>query len=241
MLKVITMTVYNRPEYLKQVLKSLEKCYGVDEYLILPHIEPGNADVIAMMLNINFAECQCTINKKHLDCPRNTYEAIDHGFRSADFVIHLEDDTVPSRDTLKYFEYCNRLYKNDRTVFTVSAYNRENYPKSKNEKMPSLVLGSAVFKKRWFTPWGYGLWIDRWMEIKNKINPNGAFGEQMNKKIRGDRFEIRPVFSRTKNIGAENGRYCPGGKFHEENQANHFWVDDIFDEIQPCEFYEVER
>src|SRR5437870_3482062 len=100
MKKVITMVLYNRPDYTKAVLDALRRCDGIGEYLILPHIEPGNEAVQALAKGIDFARVQITVNRQRLGIGRNTYLAWEHGFRKAEFIIHVEDDTLPARDCL---------------------------------------------------------------------------------------------------------------------------------------------
>ena len=39
---VITMCHFNRPDYSRQVIEALRVCEGIGDYLILPHVEPGN-------------------------------------------------------------------------------------------------------------------------------------------------------------------------------------------------------
>jgi hypothetical protein len=45
------------------------------------------------------------VNEKRLGLKRNTYEAVFRAFKlRADVTLHLEDDTIPSPDALRYFD-----------------------------------------------------------------------------------------------------------------------------------------
>src|SRR5580693_6205950 len=124
MKKVITLVLYNRPDYTRQVLDALRRCDGIEDYILLPHIEPGNDNVLALVEAIDFAEVRITRNPMRLGIGRNTYLAWEHGAKAADFFIHIEDDTVPARDCLRYMEHCRQTYRDDQRVFSVAAYNR---------------------------------------------------------------------------------------------------------------------
>ena len=66
--------------------------------------------------------CEPIVHTKRLGCGANTLFALDRGFEFAEYVIHLEDDTVPAVHALGFFEYCRKEYENDRTAFTVAGY-----------------------------------------------------------------------------------------------------------------------
>src|SRR5258708_27676946 len=124
MKKVITMVLYNRPDYTKAVLEALRRCDGIGDYLLLPHIEPGDEEVLALVKSIDFAGVKITLNRRRLGTGRNTFLAWRHGFREADFIVHIEDDTVPARDCLRFMEHCREAYRDDQEIFSVAAYNK---------------------------------------------------------------------------------------------------------------------
>ena len=129
-------------------------------------------------------------------------------------VIVLDDDIVPAADCLRYFEWAGEKYRDDREVFTVSAYARETPPPARYH---------SVRRLRWFTPWGWATWRDRWEEMR----AHWGFGEPFSwdvivNRTRGERFEIQPFLSRVQNIGAEGGVHVPDPQWHREHQYNEF-------------------
>jgi len=231
--KVITMTAYKRPEYTKRVLDGLKNCEGIKEFVLMPHVEPGNEEVIEMIKAVDFMECDYSINNIRWDINENTFRALTHGFQESDFVIHIEDDTVPSPDFLAYMYQMKTLYEVDKDVLTICAYNK--YPMEKIDQKDYHMC----FRKKWFTPWGWGTWKDRWEKfIEPDWHKNGdklSWDEYMNHVLRGEKDEVRPMLGRTQNIGAEGGRF---DKDHAKDQFNKVWAGDV--KIEFAEFKEVE-
>ncbi len=213
--KVITMTAWRRPEYTKQVIDNLKKCIGFEEYILLPTIEPEYPEVLKTFNGLS--NCKMVVNNKRLGCPSNTFKALKRGFDISDFVIHLEDDTVPGIDSLKYFEWTYRTYKDDKEVFTACAYN-----KMKNINPENYF---TVYKLRWFTPWLWCTWIDRFEEMKKNWDFN-SFGPNINHKVRKNRYEIRPCIARSQNIGEHAGTYNNSGLWRKD-QYNPIWINNI--------------
>jgi len=46
---MLTLTATSRPEYLCEVLESLRRCDGIESAVLLPHVEPGNDEVRALI------------------------------------------------------------------------------------------------------------------------------------------------------------------------------------------------
>jgi glycosyltransferase involved in cell wall biosynthesis len=215
--KVITMVLYDRPHYTKLVLDALRQCEGINDYLILVHLEPGDPAVLALAEGIDFARVHLTVNPERLGIGRNTYRAWEHGFNEADFIIHIEDDTVPSRDCLKFMEHCRGTYQSKREIFSVSAYNR-----SPCEMSEYYVLA----RRRGYTCWLLGLWKDRWDRVRNDWSPSPSlYAEHLNNLVRNRAMsEIYPLLSRSQNIGAQKGIHVPSPEWHHENQHTDHWA-----------------
>jgi hypothetical protein len=130
-MKVITMTAYRRPQYTREVLDALARCDGIGDWTLLPNAEPGNSEVIAAFRDFHACECRLVVNERRLGLNRNTLAALMRAFHlKADHIVHLEDDTVPSPDALRYFEWgIDHLVEHDpkHTILLVSGYNK---PKS---------------------------------------------------------------------------------------------------------------
>ena len=211
--KVITMTAYRRPDYTRKVLDALSRCQGIDEYQVLLHLEPGCPEVLDVIHNSRFAQLTLVENADRLGCGPNTFSALHHGFQLADFVIHLEDDTVPTPDCLRYFEWARRTYQEDRDVFSVTSY-------SKVQATPEQY--HTAVRHRWYTPWGWGTWIDRWNEMAENWSNQPVTWDLALNHLRGERFEVHPLLARTQNIGAEMGEHCPSPEYHRNNHFNEF-------------------
>uniref|UniRef100_A0A6M3IG60 Putative glycosyltransferase n=1 Tax=viral metagenome TaxID=1070528 RepID=A0A6M3IG60_9ZZZZ len=232
---VMTMCAYNRPDYTKQVLDHLQGCVGIEKYLFIPCVEPGNQEVVDLFKKISFVECKPIFHEKKLGVNENTWYALKSGFELCDFVIHLEDDTVPGRDFLLYMEWARKKYRRDTEVFSVCGYNKiDNKPKEKDN--------FRVFKNNWFTPWGWGTWIGRWqgmIELYWHDNVETSWDIFMNNYLRRKKNEIRPILSRIQNIGEKGGTFVTP-EFHKENQYNPIWVESV--ELQKEEeFKEIEN
>jgi len=114
--------------------------------------------VLALAKAIAFAEVKITLNKKKLGIARNTYQAWEHGFKKADFIVHLEDDTVPARDCLRYMEHYSKIYRDNPNVFSVSGYNRSSCKSYQYYQ---------IAQRNPFTCWLVGLWKNRWEWVRN--------------------------------------------------------------------------
>lgn len=106
-MKTISLTAYNRPDNLKQLLASLAKQNVLfHDYLLVIHIEPGNQEVIEMCREIDFVTTEIVINDQVLGIKQNTFNAISHAFSfNPDYNIYLEDDLVLSQDALNLAQW----------------------------------------------------------------------------------------------------------------------------------------
>ncbi len=229
--KIITMTAYKRPEYTKQVIDSLSRCIGIDNYTLLIGIDPGYVSVSKLFYNIDFVKHEIFINHSLQGCSHNTYLAIARGFERSDYVIHVEDDTLLACDALLYFEHCFNAYMHDKSIFTIVAYSRSKSDMDKDSYY-------KVMKNKWYTPWGWATWKDRWTEMDAEWDhgiSKGGWDVNLNQNVRRDRFEVLPCLARCQNIGEQNGTYCTP-EHHRERQFNPFWRESI--NIRAGEFHE---
>lgn len=203
--KIITMTAYKRPDYTKLVIDNLKNCIGFEDYLLLARIEPGYPEVEIIFKDL--PNCKLIINDGPRGCGVNTYKILEEGFKRSDFVIHMEDDTIPGIDCLKYFEYLNKRYKDDNSIFTVSAFNRMS-----NSEISRLNPTDyfSINKCQSFTGWIWGTWNSRWQEIREKwVNEDPpGWDHNINRNIRKGRYEIVPTLPRSLNIGSENSLHA---------------------------------
>jgi hypothetical protein len=214
---IITMVLWNRPAYTRAVLTALRGCSGIGDYLLLPHVEPGNDEVLSLVQAIEFAETRLTLNPRRLGIGKNTYLAWQEGFTKSDFIIHIEDDTVPARDCLRYLEHCRRAYRRDHEVFSVSSYNRLPCP-------PNQLY--HISRRPPYTCWLVGIWKDRWEWIRSRWSTDPErYATHLTNQVRRYRLdEIYPLLSRSQNIGAERGVHVPSAEWHRANHYTEHWA-----------------
>lgn len=230
-MKSISISLYNRPEYTKTLFDHLNNCAGIEDYKIIICVEPVNQEVINLAQNFRPEQTRVDINDELYGCQTNIFQCLAKGFSiNPDFHIHLEDDTIPGKDCLKYFEWASKKYKDDQAVFSVSGYvnsnnNMENCCNSKTDDI------MKVGKRKHFTPWGWGTWGDRW---KNVIRLDWDFGYKhggwdvnMAKRLRKDMCEIYPEISRIQNIGAKDGIHVMNEDWHKKNHFNEYWIESV--------------
>ena len=216
--KVITLTTYNRTDYLRQALDALGRCSGVEDYTLIVSAEPGFQDVLDIIKSVNFCDVTLNINSRVLGNSLNTLVAIDYGFHITDFfVIHLEDDIIFARDALEMFEACAVKYQNNPHVFSVTAYNPEKNMLSERDM-------KRMSFRQWFHPWGWGTWKHKYDAIRNDWAIKN-WDIHINNNLRNGRFEIFPVVSRAQNIGVVGGvhaRYYSKEWYKKNHMAINF-------------------
>ena len=217
--KVIVMPTWCRADYTQKVLEGLKSCDGIEEYKLLIHAEPDFPDVIDTINSIDGLNKEIILNSTVLGATPNTYECMEHGFSLSDFVIYIEDDDVPSKDFLKYFEWARDTYENNTDILNIAGHSMYK------DLEPAEYY--KVERGQWFTPWGWGTWIDRWKEIKEKWDQTIGWDTIINHNVRGERYEIKPKLARIQNIGATRSVNVPSPEWHAENHFNAFWVGSI--------------
>jgi hypothetical protein len=239
--KIITLSLYNRPGYTVKVLDSLQRCEGIKDYVIVPIIdkqEGTNNQEFMRAILLKFAKSGLPVDlprfhEDNVGCNANIYTCLNIGFQFTDFLIHVEDDIVLAKDALKYFEWADKQYKDDKEVFTVDAYNNEQH-----DTFPSAY---EIKRSQSFKPWGWGTWVDRWEGIKDRwqfgfeprrengqiVFEGGGWDVCMKKLLRGDRYRIYPRIARCLNIGAIGGAHTPSEKFHHDKHDIKVWFDNL--------------
>lgn len=227
----IVLIAYNRPKYMSRVLKSLQDCIGIHRYDVHIFVEPENDEVISISRKFNAARSWVHVNPSRLGCHANKKQSVAFGFNISEFVIVVEDDTLLAPDALLFFEYAKIAYRQDKSVFSISAFGDscgrpgERVPKDR-------AYEYAIARRKHYTPWVWGTWRDRWEEdIRDRWD---GWDVQMNfftppyreiatgiaspdfsrfhAGLRGERHEIFPVLSRSLNIGSVGGMHESSGQ-----------------------------
>lgn len=189
---IITSTHYNRPQCTSEFLKYLEKCDGIMSHTVLFFIEPGCPEVLNLIKQSRLKK----VIIQHKDLKGlwvNKKLAIETALDNDDYVLHLEDDVLLSKDAIHYFLWAE---KSGEDVFTVSAYN--------NTSQQNIYLKThAVGKRRWYTCTGWAIWKDRYESIKDWT---GQDADLFNKGHDAqNKYELYPFLSRSQNIGHTSG------------------------------------
>lgn len=237
-MKTISISLYNRPTYTKTVLDSLLQCEGIEEYDIFIRAEPedslNTAKVIRLAEEFDHPNKHFTINKKRLGCSVNIFFCMNEVFlnTNSNFNIHIEDDIVPSKDCLRFFEWSSSYFQNNQDIAVITSYQRNRTILSENIHDAK----NLVSKHMWFTPWGWGTWKNRWTDIisselyssiTNYSIQYFSWDKHLHDILKQNNlFQVFPLISRTQNIGALNGVHCPSEKFHKERQWTHLFADD---------------
>lgn len=238
--KIITLSLFNRPKYTIQVLDNLALCRGIQDYRVIPIIDvlpnSNNVEVMYEILQKYLISKKLNIDApripdRNLGCNLAIYTCLNTGFLFTNYLIHIEDDILLAPDALEYFEWANKQYKDNKSVFTVDTYNN-----LASQGVQSTDY-QTVSRAKSFKPWGWATWIDRWEEIKDlwqfgfeprTINgtkfEGGGWDLCMKKVLRGDRYRIYPNLARCINIGAEQGAHTPSPEFHWAKHTVKNWA-----------------
>lgn len=250
----ITVSLFNRPDYSKQVLDHLLKANFSETFQILVNIDksPYSDELLELVasysskLDIHAHYCP-----KNLGCNKAIYQCIDWGFEDADFVIHVEDDILLAKDALQYFEWCANKFVDDKSIFTIDGYNNTPYiPRYPGSYDKTDVIEDSkyeILKTTSFRPWGWGTWKDRWEGIKDRwqfgygaiyeqgkrVFDGGGWDVCMKQYLRGDRCRIFPRLARCKNIGAKGGVHTPNEIWHNNKHGIDLWADNVITSFGP--------
>ena len=223
--KIISLVCSDRPQYFKQSIEALLKCEGIEKYGLIVNQDMQNSEMDSLIEKIDIPLVWYKNRSMHsstipslmddgFGCAGNVFSAVYRGFEvfNKEEMIILEDDVVPSPDFLKYFEFCFPIAKKEKEFFTISSYIRSLDDKRIED----------VASQQWFFSWGWGVWREIWDEIKWDWDfgyEHGGWDQNLNHRLRKDRWTISPWVSRSQNIG-EMGVHVPSPEWHHENQ----WV-----------------
>ncbi len=223
MKNVITSTHFRRPEYSEQSIRAValqplaNQCHyhasidrGPDSARIETELRKYEGYFRSFSVDHRTAKPSCNDNTKA--------SLVAAQKLNPDFVILVEDDVVMGRDALAYFMENAKVFADDKTVFTISAWRHPDgwLPESGRPYEWRDILG--IGRNQWFVPWGWGTWPDRLAEMIDKWTTGSDHSGDHNCEswdrvlglpngTRGNRYEVQPMISRACNIGAEKGTH----------------------------------
>jgi hypothetical protein len=231
-LRVVCATLFRRPEKTRQLLDALARCFGIQDTLLLlscdfsePYRDACD-EVISLAESFDACETRVWVHKPKLGIDINKLFVVPWALTLAEFAIVLEDDTHPSPDALRYFDYCAERYRDDPRVVTVTGYNRVRTPAAQIDPYRlEMRLG-------WFVPWGWGIWRDRWERLfwggaaqylrDTRDNANGLFDYWMTERLKEipGAGMVYPMLSRIQLDGWEDAEHPHPKWYHDSEEAN---------------------
>ena len=89
--KTISLTVHNRPAYLRQVLASLRDNNSLG-YVLNCQLEPGSPECLQICQAVDFMPSVVHLNQKRLGVRENPYQLLRRVFSSgSDFNVYLDE------------------------------------------------------------------------------------------------------------------------------------------------------
>ena len=231
-MKTLSMTAYNRPDYLKDTLLDLEKCNPTDWHFFIS-VDPSNkTEEIQKVLSTNygFASMTVTINNTRKNHRLNQFSAIAMAFTAGStFNCHMDDDIFISPDALKLADYYERTFKDKPLTFnSYGLFNYDSNPKEPNK----LITRCGTFT-------GLG-WCCFRENFDNVFKPNWFYDELALKYFnshgwdwaiaacckKNNLYEIYPSYSRTNHRGRDQGTCC-SHEWHDKAFASLKWNTDL--------------
>ncbi len=194
----IALPTFNRFDFLKEVLEHLRQCEAKERMLLVTSEEPDQeSGVHSLLQSIDWIEVKRHVNPRMLKSVYNVPNAVNLAFNYADKVIVLEDDVVPARDMLLYFEALLKRFEKEKKILSISAYN-------KTVMKPEADRINQIQESPSFNRWGWATWKDRWISFIPDFSPRStSWSIELNLfRQKHGLMEIRPEISRCNNIGS---------------------------------------
>lgn len=218
MKKTITITAWNRPAYLRQVLDSLRAndCSG---YELFVGVEPSDRaeEIVKIVEAVDWMPRTVIRNPVRLGVRGNPYTLLDRVFSRGSLLnIYLEDDVIVSPDAVRMANWYLET-QGEREWLSLNFLNYESYP-----GIPCGIrawqnfnaLGMALRPFAWFH-WFEPHWLDD--EIAKRVWKTSTGWDWSITAFLKEHPEVRtltPHLSRSNHIGREGGVHCQP-EFHD--------------------------
>jgi hypothetical protein len=192
----LSVTVCRRPEYTEQVLRSLLACDGIGGWRVAVFIDSQCERTAEVVRRVSPQSWEIHASDCPLGCNANVRRAMQYGFSGSEYHVHLEDDTLPIRDTLSFFKWAKR-FATDAAVFGVTAYSRAGGATDTATMLDQMCA------------WSFATWSDRFAEIDANWSTDTtvAWDTWIDRHVRNGRPLVTPHRSRIQNIGQHGGTY----------------------------------
>jgi hypothetical protein len=215
-LKTISITAYNRPDYLEQVLRSLIK-NNLQGWHIYIALEPSKASRCnKKIINRVLVNCQYSVIENHsrLGIKNNPYELQSTVFACGSRInIYLEDDTVVSPDLTKLADWYWGLDLQNVVCLNLLYGNCGAEGHRSDPQEPG-----AVCVTRNFNSLGYICTCEQWRDhlsrfwYCNRPEIKGwgwDWAVLKEVQMRPELCVLQPALARANHIGRLNGTHCP--------------------------------
>lgn len=224
---IVTFTINNRPQYLRETLDSWSKVRGAGDVVFCFRCEPGCAEAVELCNGfLGDHAGMSVVNPHRYGVLANPWAAMEWAFGEegdpGDFVVLAEEDLVVSPDVLEYFAWCQR-YAGYPKVLGVTTHQH-------HERAGGLAGVSAADwsdGSSWHF-WCWGTWKDRWeslirddwdftyRENGGGLNCRGWDWRIRNLLVIGQGYQmIAPSMARSQHIGKFGGAHCTPEQFDD--------------------------
>jgi hypothetical protein len=267
MSSVICIKAWNRLGMLEKTLTKLSKCINIEKYNIIISIDGPNNKSKVKKFNDGILKNNITkVNKKiqlfyqdkNIGCAGNMRFCFVESFKENDYMIHLEDDSVPGKDFLLFMEWGYKYSKDNDNIFAICPFLRKKRFKklhrdvSLEKDLYEVTLlnmfdpagGFGINKKQWeyisedkgvfgvIGQCGNNLkgnkWLKNLLNSGGRITDKGSWAWPFMKYYIKDKDVLFPKINRCQNIGNKDGLFNPNAKWHKETIFNNVWVGNDF-------------
>src|SRR5688572_20131990 len=104
------------------MIQHLREAIGIQDYKVYFVCEPTCQEVIDVCKESNLPNYEVVVNNKLLGLWANKKKCLHIGFGESDYVVHLEDDILISKDALLFYEWCKHTYRGQQNVFNINGF-----------------------------------------------------------------------------------------------------------------------
>lgn len=237
---IVALTAYNRPDYLREVMDSIEvarRRLSPEPLFIVARVEPSPVQATLAEIIGSGRGTYVTVNDELYGHVANIRAAWEDGWAVAerfgeDFVMHLPDDILVAPDAFECAAFMRDAFRDDPQAIATSLFSRAE-PQPDRWRLVAPITG--------WSSQGAGTWAKEWprltavwephIEKKQRGNdPEGYRGIDRciheDLLYKGSRFfQVAPILSRCKHIGLENGVHTTPETFLGDSPT--VWAADV--------------
>lgn len=215
---IVSLTAYNRPDLLEQVLDSLadakarfELERGGENVHLVAQVEPSayGSYITGMIAGqkIFDGSVHVLLNSERLGLQLNTKQVLKRAWALADtigedFVLHLEDDLLIAPDALLFSAWARDEYRAAEDIRFVGL--------TSVLRAPPVEDWHRAFRTGWFDCHGWGTWRDVWEHDLRPSWPDewwDHWAARVNDEEMFGGEQLLPCLSRSCSIGV-HGEHC---------------------------------